>query len=165
MRRVRHLVLGTALTVAVTAGIAVLSAWPSYHTIPEDTGVVKLAFTHGGARNCRELTEEELAKLPPNMRRKEVCDRERQPVYVELEIDGERVFADSLPPTGLAGDGPSRVYERFVLPAGTHELALRLRDTGAAEGFTHRTERRVELAPGQNLAIDFAPEAGGFVFN
>ena len=165
MSRVTRLVLGTAVTVAVTAGIAVLSAWPSWHTIPEGAAVVKLNFSHGGARNCRPLTEDERAKLPPNMRRSEVCDRERQPVYVELEIDGARVFAESLPPTGLAGDGPSRVYERFVLPAGAHEIAVRLRDTAREEGFTHAAERRVTLAPGRNLAIDFAPEAGGFVFN
>ena len=165
MSRVRHLILGTSLTVAVTAGVAVLSAWPSWHTIPEGTGVVKLSFSHGGARNCRPLTEEERAKLPPNMRRSEVCDRERQPVYVELDIDGSRVFAASLPPTGLAGDGPSRVYESFVLPAGRHELAVRLRDTAADEGFTHRAEREVTLEPGQNLAVDFAPESGGFTFN
>lgn len=165
MSRIRRLALGTALTTALIAGAAVLSAWPGYRAIPEGAAVVKLSFSHGGERSCRQLTDEELAKLPPNMRRREVCDRRRPPVYVELEIDGERAFAASLPPSGLSGDGPSRVYESFVLPAGSHRIAVRLRDTAKPEGFPYAAERQVTLAPGQNLAIDFAPEAGGFIFN
>ncbi len=165
MSRAVRLALGTLLTVAVVVGAAVLSAWPAWRTIPEGTAVVKLAFSHGGQRQCRELTAEELEDLPPNMRRTEVCDRERPPVRVELEIDGETVFAGDLPPTGLAGDGPSQVYESFVVPAGTHELAVRLSDDPAKEGFEYTATREVTLAPEQNLAIDFAPEQGGFTFN
>ena len=165
MIRSARLALGALVTAAVIAGLAVFSAWPSFRTLPEDAAVVTLSFTHGGERSCRQLTEEELAKLPPNMRGKEVCDRLRAPVYVELEIDGAPVFAASLPPTGLAGDGPSRVYQHFVLSAGTYEFALRLRDTARDEGFTHTARRAVTLAPGQNLAIDFVPEGAGFIFN
>jgi hypothetical protein len=165
MSRIRRLALGTALTMALTAGAAVLSAWPAYRAIPEGAAVVKLSFSHGGERSCRQLTAEELANLPPNMRRREICDRRRPPVYVELDIDGGRAFAAALPPSGLAGDGPSRVYESFLLPAGTHDIALRLRDTASGQGFRYAAERRVTLAPGQSLAIDFAPEAGGFTFN
>ena len=164
MSRTGRLILGTLVTTAVAAGTAVLSAWPSWHTIPEGTAVVKLSFSHGGQRQCRELTAEELEDLPPNMRRREVCDRERPPLEVELDIDGETVLAAELPPTGLAGDGPSQVYERFVVPAGAHEIAVRLSDTPEG-GFEYTAERRVTLAPAQNLAIDFAPAAGGFTFN
>ena len=165
MSRIRHLALGTLVTAAVIVGAAVLSAWPSWRTTPEGAAVVKLSFSHGGERKCRPLTEAELEKLPPNMRRREVCDRRRPPVYVELEIDGREAFAASLPPTGLSGDGPSRVYERFEVAAGQHTIALRLRDTAEAEGFTHTARREVTLDPGESLAIDFEPEAGGFVFH
>ena len=165
MSRAARLGLGTLVTTAVIVGAAVLSAWPSWHTIPEGTAVVKLAFSHGGQRQCRQLTEAELEELPPNMRRREVCDRERPPVRVELEIDGETAFAGDLPPTGLAGDGPSQVYKSFVVPAGAHRLAVRLSDDPTKDGFEYTAERRVELAPAQNLAIDFAPEEGGFTFN
>lgn len=165
MIRIRRLALGTLVSTAVVATAAVFSAWPSFQVIPDGTAVVKLSFSHGGERSCRQLTEAELAALPPNMRRKEICDRQRPPVHVELEIDGAPAFVASLPPTGLAGDGPSRVYERFLLAAGTHEFALRLRDTAGDEGFTHAARREITLAPGQSLAIDFAPAAGGFVFD
>jgi hypothetical protein len=165
MTRIRRLAFGTLVTAAVVAGAAVFSAWPPFRTIPEGTAVVKLSFSHGGERRCRQLSTAELAKLPPNMRRKEVCDRMRAPVYIEFEINGARAFTAALSPSGLAGDGPARVYQRFVLPAGTHDFALRLRDTARAEGFTHTARQAVTLAPGQSLAIDFAPAAGGFSFN
>ena len=69
-----------------------------------------------------------------------------------------------LKPTGIAGDGPSRVYERFVLPAGEHDLAVRLRDTPRKEGFDYTRKARVALAAEQNFVIDFNPEANGFIF-
>ena len=164
-RRAAHLALGTFATTAIIAGVAVLSAWPTYRTVPQGTALLKLSFSHGGARSCRDLTDQELAKLPPNMRRTEICDRERQPVFVELDLDGETVYRASLPPSGIAGDGPSRVYQRFVLPAGEHDVAVRLRDTSRAQGFDHTAERRISLAPEQSFAIDFHMVAGGFIFN
>jgi len=162
--RVFRLALGTAATVAVVTGAAALSAWPGYRSVPADSALMKLSFSHGGARNCRELTAEELARLPRNMRRTEVCERERLPVHVVLDIDGATAFEAELPPSGLAGDGPSRVYETFVLPAGPHAISVHLRDSARAEGYDHMAERRVELAAGQNFVIDFDPAAGGFVF-
>jgi hypothetical protein len=164
MNRLRHLVLGTIVTVLLVAGTASLSAWPSWRATPEGMAVLKLSFAHGGQRNCRQLTEEERSKLPPNMRLREVCDRRRPPVQVKMEIDGRPAFAAALPPTGLSGDGPSRLYETFLLPAGRYAIALGLRDTAEDEGFTYRANRALTLAPGQSLAIDFEP-AGGFVFH
>ncbi len=164
MIRIRRLALGTLLTVGVIVAAALLSAWPAWRATSEGAAVMKLSLSHGGARECRQLSDEELAELPPNMRRREVCDRRRQPVYLELEIDGRRAFAASLPPTGLSGDGPSRLYQRFELAAGSHQIALRLRDDGG-EGFTYSARRELTLAPGQSLAIDFEPRAGGFTFN
>jgi len=165
MTRTTRLILGTIATTVVIAGAAVFSAWPSYRALPEGTGMLKLSFSHGGARTCRQLTEAELAKLPPNMRRTEICDRKRLPLYVVLDLDGETVYSATLAPSGIAGDGPSRVYERFVLPAGGHDVAIRLRDTARTVGFDYTAERRISLAPEQNFAIDFRPGAGGFIFN
>jgi len=160
-----RLVLGTAVMCALILGTAWLSAWPSYRSTPDGSAVLKLSFSHGGERSCRLMTEAELAKLPPNMRRREICDRQRPPVYVELDLNGATVYAALVPPGGLAGDGPSRVYERFVLPAGPHEVAIRLRDTTRTEGFDHEASRRITLAAEQSFAIDFQPAFGGFIFN
>ncbi len=165
MSRATHLVLGAIVTTVMIAGTALLSSWPTYRTLPEGVGVVTLSFSHGGARNCRERTEAELAKLPPTLRQTEVCERKRQPVYVEMDIDNEPVYRASLPPSGIARDGPSRVYERFVLPAGDYEIAVRLRDTSRTEGFDDVAVYRLSLSAGQSFVIDFRRDTGGFIFH
>jgi hypothetical protein len=151
---------------ALFAGVAALADWPVYRQTPPDTGIVVLTFVHGADRRaqCRRRTPEELAKLPLNMRRVEDCPRGRQPVYVEFDVDGHNVFRASLPPAGIAGDGPSRVYQRFVLPAGPHDIAVRMRDTARTEGFDHARVERVSVAADQMLVVDFRGESGEFVF-
>lgn len=160
-----QLLAGSLATCLIAVGAAWFSAHPTVRVLAEDSALVKLSFSHGGQRNCRQRTEEELAKLPPNMRRSEICDRKRQPLYVELEIDGDIVFARLLPPSGIAGDGAARVYERFVLPAGQHEFSIRMREKPGDGPFEFSAARTVTLAPAQSFAIDFRPDAGEFVFN
>jgi len=151
---------------ALFAGVSALSNWPTYEQIPKGSGLVMLTFVHGADRKgeCRRRTPEEIAKLPPNMRRVQDCPRGRRTIYVELDVDGRSAFRADLPPTGIAGDGPSRVYQRFVLPAGKHDVAVRMRDTARADGFDHESRESVELSPDQLLVIDYRPESGSFIF-
>jgi hypothetical protein len=155
-----------AVVAALAAGVALLADWPRYHQIPPESAVIKLSFTHGSNRQaeCRRRTAEELAKLPPNMRKPLECPRRRGSVYVELDLDGQRIYQASLPPSGISGDGPSRVYQRFVVPAGAHTLAVRMRDTPRQEGFDYAKSAVIVLAPGDNFVVDFGAEASGFVF-
>ena len=161
--RLFNLMCGGAVTLAVTVASAVLSAWPSWRSFPDDTALLRLSFAHSGERTCRERTAKELKALPPNMRQKKICDRSRPPVYVELDVDGATVFAASLQPSGLSGTGPSRIYERFALPAGAHSIAVRMRDRPATTGFDHEAAVRVTLRASQSYVIDFRPESG-FIF-
>jgi hypothetical protein len=151
---------------ALFAGVAWLSDQPTYRQIPEGTGVMMLSFVHSADRRgeCRRLSPEEIAKLPPNMRRVQDCPRVRRPIYVELDLDGRNVYRASLPPTGIAGDGPSRVYQRFVLPARKYDIAVRMRDTARAEGFDHERHDKIDFAPDQLFVIDYRPESGEFIF-
>lgn len=152
----------------VLALIAVLLGWlsvaPGYRPFAAGQALVKLSFSHGAPRqeNCHRLSVEELARLPPNMRRPVECPRRRRDVLVEMFIDGRIALRAALPPSGIAGDGPSRIYQRFPVPAGVHELRIGLRDTARFDGFDYEFSRRVELAQYQNLVIDFAPTSGGF---
>jgi len=159
-------VLQFCVLALVAAAVAALGSGPAYRQIPDGTGVLMLTFVHAADRRteCRRLTAEEVAKLPPNMRRVQDCPRERRPLYIELDVDGRTIYRHSLPPTGIAGDGPSRVYEKFVLPAGRYAVDVRLRDTARADGFDHERREDVVLAADQILVIDFNPAAGGFVF-
>src|SRR5262245_35406678 len=155
-----------AVIIALFAGVAAFADWPRYRQTPPDTGIVVLTFVHSADRRgeCRRLTPEEIAKLPPNMRRVQDCPRARRPVYVELDVGDAVAYRASLPPTGIAGDGPSRVYQRFVLPAGEYDVAVRMRDTPRTEGFDRERKGRIVLGPDQMFVIDFRPESGGFVF-
>ncbi len=150
---------------ALFAGVAFLSDRPFYRQIPENSAVMMLSFVHGADRKgeCRRLSAEEIAKLPPNMRRVQDCPRVRRSIYVELDVDGRNIFRADLPPTGIAGDGPSRVYQRFVLPAGKYDVAVRMRDTARAQGFDHERHDTVTFAPEQLLVIDYRAESGEFI--
>ena len=159
---VAQLVLYAAFAVAVVT----FSSCPPYARVDADNAVIKLSFSHAGELRepCRTRSPEELAALAPNMRTGVDCPRERVPVAVELEIDGERVYRAALPPSGLAGDGPSSVYERFTVPAGLHRVRVRLRDTRRELGFDHERTVDVRLVPRQSFVIDFRAEQGGFQF-
>ncbi|QWG21702.1 hypothetical protein KMZ93_17080 [Bradyrhizobium sediminis] len=166
MMRLLRLAGQFAIIAALFAGVAWLSDRPVYRQIPENSGIMMLTFVHGADRKgeCRRLTPEEIAKLPPNMRRVLDCPRVRRSLYVELDIDGRRIYAADLPPTGIAGDGPSRVYQRFVMPAGKYDVAVRMRDTARADGFDHERRGTVDFAPSQMFVIDYRPESGEFIF-
>ena len=139
---------------------------PSYQPIPADHAQIKMSFAHGGkpVGGCRDRTSGELSDLAPNMRKKQLCGRERVPVIVHFSLNDKEVFQGSLPPSGIRGDGASKMYEKFVVPVGTHKLAFKLRDSERTSGFDYEVERTVNLKPGQNFAVDFDAQAGGFVF-
>lgn len=165
MTALRYLGQATILLLFM-AFIGAFADSPAYVYQRGDQALIKLSFTHGAERKggCRRLSAEEIAKLPPNMRRPTECPRERLPVYAELVLDDQVVFRASLPPTGLAGDGPSRAYERLPAAPGAHRVVVRMRDTARSEGFDYEREAEITLRPHQNFVIDFRPEAGGFVF-
>jgi len=156
--------VGQALLYALFALIiGVFSRWPEYrHTAPGEA-VIKLSFTHASKRiaECRELKPEELAKLPPNMRAPTKCGRERAPVKVEVDIDGVPTFRHVATPSGLSRDGAASVYERLNLPAGTHRIAVRLKDSAGGSAFDYERTQTVTLAPAQILVIDFDAEKDG----
>lgn len=164
MTGIRQAIVLFLLMLGITAGVSALSDRPRARMLPDGTAALTITFSHGAERRgeCRRLSQEELARLPPNMRRPTECPRGRMPVVLELDLDGVPLLHASLPPTGLSGDGPSQVYRRFALPAGEYDIAVRLRDTRRETGFDHAANQRVRLVPGQNLVIDFR-SGNGFV--
>lgn len=162
--RFPNLAMGFVLSLVLFLGVALLSGRPVWQSLPDDHGLLRLSFTTSGARRCRDRTPEELASLPRNMRQEQVCERRRAPVQVEMDLNGQALLSETLQPTGLAGSGPSRIYRRFELSAGEYDVALRLRTDPDAAEFASTTQHRVELRPGQSLAIDYDDETSSFVF-
>lgn len=150
----------------IAAVIGYFSTQPAYRQVPDGMAQIKLSFRHGGARveDCRRLTPQEIAKLPPNERRPNDCTRERLAVAVRVDLDGRPIYEAVLEPTGLSRDGPSETYEKFLVSAGPHEFSAMLRDSRRTDGgFDYRMDTRIELKPLQNLAVDFKADQGGFI--
>lgn len=139
------------------AVIGVFSHWPSYRVLAADQSLIKLSFSHTGkpVSDCRPMTAEELAKLPPNMRAPMRCPRERSAIVVELDIDGAPALRHTAQPSGLSKDGAASVYHRLALTAGEHRVAVRMRDDAQSTAFNHVREATVTLKPAQILVIDF----------
>jgi len=127
-------------------------------------GVITLSFSHAGMPEveCRRRPQAQLEELAPNMRKAMDCPRRRVPLLVELELDGTQVYRAFLPPSGVAGDGASTVYQEFATPAGRYTLTARLRDSRRDEGFDWSMDRVVEIEPLENVVSDFQAETVGF---
>lgn len=142
--------------------IGVFSHWPTYKPLDAGQALIKVSFAMTGkpVGDCIKRTPEELAKLPPNMRKPIECPRERSPVSIEVDIGGQTVLSRTAQPTGLKRDGTSAVYERVPVPAGEQKIAVRMKDDVRAPGFNYQLEETVELKPSQVLVIDFSAEKG-----
>ena len=125
-----------------------------------------LSFRHPGMveERCRTLTEEEKAKLPVHMRKDQECSRGRQPVRVEVDLDGQPLLRKVVPAAGLWSDGPSIGLERLPVPPGPHQVALRLDDSADPEHWAFRDARAVDFRDGEAPAVVF-DRGTGFVWH
>jgi len=148
------------------AFLGYLSASPSYDYGSSDMATVKLSLSHAANRvkPCVRLTPQQIAELAPNMRVPEKCERERLPLSVELQIDGQIVVSLQVPPSGVWSDGAASVYERFEIEPGEHTLTARLIDTDRADGWDYTHTETVRLQAGRYFTVTFRPEIGGFKF-
>lgn len=151
---------------AFAAGIGLFSVWPNYRMLQENDALVSVTFSHAAQRvgECRELTQEELSELPPNMRKPNSCPRERHPMFVELRADNEVILSTTLLPSGLWSDGKANIYSRTTVSAGRHQLFIGMNDSGSTDSFDYELSAEVDIVPGQNLVVDFDGLSNTFVF-
>ena len=151
---------------AFAAATGYLSASPAYDYADGANATVKLSLSHAANRvkPCVRLSPEQIAALAPNMRRPEKCERERLPLTVELDIDGETVTRIVALPSGLWDDGPASIYHRFELAPGSHRVVAKLRDSSRTDGWDYVHAEDVTLSPGRYFTITFRAESGGFSF-
>lgn len=148
------------------AFIGYFSTEPGFTNMPADQALIKFTFTHPGERlvPCVKRSAAEMANLPPQLRYDMECSRERAPLQVEFEIDGQMVYQAEIPAKGLKKDLPSPVYKRFNVPVGRHHLQVRMRDNATEKGFTYIAEKSVVFTPLQVLIIDFDENNKKFTF-
>jgi hypothetical protein len=135
---------------------------PSIRIIGEDEAMITIAFAHAGdlREPCRELSSEELANLAPNMRKLEDCPRERSPVTIEALLDGEVLYSETLMPPGLFNDGGVDVYFSGRIPAGYHQVEIKMNDSAQREDFNHTLKQVVNINPAQIVLVDFESDKG-----
>ena len=128
--------------------------------------MISVSLSHAGQRigECRKLDQEELNKLPPNMRKLDECPRERLPVRVVLTTDGNALYEAVLQPSGFWNDGESSVYRRLAVAAGSQTLFVGMTDSDRGTGFDYTLEQKIELAPGDHLVVNFDGTQQAFVF-
>ena len=138
------------------------STSPAVRLIGDDEAKITIAFAHAGQLReaCRRLSQEELNKLPPNMRKLEDCPRERSPVAIEALLDGEPLYSAILQPPGLFGDGGVDVFHSSKISAGDHHLSLKMNDSVRVEGFNHGFEQQISVDPAQILLVGFDSRRG-----
>ena len=135
---------------------------PSVRVLNNDQSVITIAFAHAGELRepCRRLSQEELAELPPNMRKPEECPRERSPVIIELSLDGNKVYEESLAPPGLFNDGGVDIYYSKKISAGKHHIEIKMDDSIRKEGFNHFFSQDINIDPSKILLVSFDQDKG-----
>ena len=135
---------------------------PSIRILAEEEAVITIAFGHAGdlREPCRKLSYEEMARLPPNMRKPEDCPRERSPVIIEASLDGNVIYNKSLQPPGLFNDGGVNVYFSGKIPAGNHHFEIKMDDSVREDGFNHIFEQEINIKPAQILLVNFDSQKG-----
>lgn len=138
---------------------------PAYQYFQSGQAMLKVAVSHASQRKdgCRTRTKEELAKLPPNMRSAQDCSRERVPVLLEVDLDGKPVLSQTKNPSGLSRDGAATFYSIAHIPAGSHTLTLRMRESGRADGFDFIEEHKVDVKSLDILVVEFSREEQRFI--
>lgn len=166
MSKSLKILLQAAIFGVFAMGLATLSVWPAYEYRSADVAIIKLSLSHATNRTkpCVILTAQELAKLAPNMRKLERCERERVPLTVELDIDGQTLIRVQAPPTGLWSDGASAVYETLEVSPGTHTVTVRLRDSARTDGWDFSDTTVAVFEAQHYFTVTFAAEDGGFTF-
>lgn len=137
---------------------------PPYHQLEEDQAVITLSFTHATQlrKACRKLTQEELMKLPPNMRLAMDCSRERSPMTMELYLDDKLLTKAEVEPLGLHRDQGVSIFQSIKVKAGEHTLRAWMNDDVKVKGPTYKFEQAISLKPEQLLLLDFHVSSGGF---
>ena len=162
MRRVAQAVF----YVIFAAFVGYLSIAPAYQYADPELAVVKLSLSHAAERvdECVKLTPDEINERALKGESLSDCGRERRPLLVEVDVDGETVIAVTAEPSGLWRDGPASVYERIAVSAGAHTISVRLRDSARDTGWDYELNEKVDLAAGRYLTITFRADNGGFEF-
>lgn len=115
-----------AVALGILLGVEALAHLPLGR--PADGAAIRLAIRTAAGRIeiCRDVAAEELAKLPLHMRQPRICEERPVAYRLTLRVDGVAVHDVRAARRGLRGDRPLVIDDLVALPAGRHDLEVRL---------------------------------------
>lgn len=156
-----HFVAATFIASAL-AFLTLLGSRVGYGGPPNHGAELVVSFKHPGrtGEHCRKLSEEEKQKMPPHMRRDEICERGRAPVRLKVEVDGAVRVSSTTRPEGLRSDGPSIGVETIALAPGEHRIALSIGDSHDPNEWSHKDERTITVGSSGRVVVLFDRSTG-----
>jgi hypothetical protein len=145
-------ILGAFLAAAALVFIVWASnARMAAHASPD--ALLRLAWSARPERieDCRERSEEELARLPQHMRQPIVCEGATAEYRLQVRVDGTLAVDRVLHGGGLRRDRRLYVLEEVAVPAGdaTVDISFDRIDTGTPSVGVDGSRRQSTLAQGQ----------------
>lgn len=127
MKNPLRIIVATALAAAGLLALAWVSGAP-LKVARGDEAIVRISL---GARPerievCRRQTDEELARLAPQMRQSVVCEGTTARYRLEVRRNGELLHSQVVRGGGLRNDRPLYVSRDLPVPPGPAVLAVRL---------------------------------------
>jgi hypothetical protein len=118
----------TGVAVAIAGALAL--AWVSTAPLPVSASPDAQVRLSWGARperieRCRTLSDEELAKLSPQMRQRQECEGTTARYRLEVRRAGVAIASEEVRGGGLRHDRELYVFHEMPVPAGRAEYAVR----------------------------------------
>jgi hypothetical protein len=160
--------LAVLLTLLATLTLGALSRIP-WQPARSDHATLRLAWRASDERfeSCRQLTPEELEKIPAHMRRDTVCTDREVPYRLEVAVNGTPLANELVHAAGVRRDRPLYVFREFPLAPGAHQVRVgffRTEEVSAGEREAGKTPARlafdstVTLVAGEILLVTYDPE-------
>lgn len=149
MRTIARRLIGSAVAALVLVGVGAGSRVPVSFAAT-DSALVRLTWRTVGerVRSCRQLSAEELEKIPSHMRRTEECSSVTLPYRLTVEIGGRQVGDRLVHAAGARQDRPMFVFQEYAVPPGDHRLRVkyeRAEDPPAGAEAVGETPEELEL--------------------
>jgi len=163
MRALRRRAGAVLATTVMTAALVGLSRVPWAATRGE-AGELRVAWQYKSqpVEECRQATPEELAKLPPHMRRTTICERRLRSYLLEVAVEGATMLADTVRARGARADRPLSVFARVPLPPGGYGVRVTFTPVGGGHAPLV-AETTLAFAPRQVWLVTLDEERGTLV--
>ena len=109
------------------------------YSITNENSLLRLAIRLPGKTvdTCRDLTPEEINKIPMHMRKKQECTKITIPYEATLTMDNQVLFSKTLESRGMRSDKPILIEQNIEVTPGLHKIKMSLVPKSASDISSH----------------------------